>query len=438
MNEKGSSRLALNLGLAVVLVAIGVGTYLVLGRGDDGSAQGLTATATVSRGAVRSTASASGTIQSAETVGASFVTGGTVTDLLVDLGDHVREGQVLARVDDTGAQADLSVAYANANSAQAGVTSARAGISSAQAGVTSAQATLSSAQEDLRELRRSGEATDAQIADAETQVTAARSQVEQAQASLTSAYSQVSQAEASVTSASAQVTEAQEAVSGTTLRAPIAGTVVEVNGAVGQTASTGGTTSDSTSSDATASSDASGTSGFVVISDLEQLEVFAYFSETDTASIEDGQRATVTLNAQPDVRIRGTVIAIDEMATTVNQVVNYGVTIALEDVPGGVRVGQTAVAVVVTGRARDVLTVPSTAVRTSGGQSTVTVLRDGQEVPTVIEIGLEGDQTTEVVSGLSEGDEVVVASASDSGDLGDFPGGGFPGLGGAPVGGAGP
>jgi macrolide-specific efflux system membrane fusion protein len=166
MNEKGSSRLVLNLGLVGVLVAIGVGTYVVLGRGGDSSAQRATTTATVSRGTVRSTVSASGTIQSAETVGASFVTGGTVTELLVDLGDHVREGQALARVDDTSAQADLRVAYANASSASAGVTSARAGIPSAQVGVASAQAALASAQEDLRQLRRSGEATEAQIADA--------------------------------------------------------------------------------------------------------------------------------------------------------------------------------------------------------------------------------------------------------------------------------
>jgi macrolide-specific efflux system membrane fusion protein len=436
MNEKGLSRVAINLALVAVIIAIGVGAYLVIGGGGGETALGQTTTTTVSRGTVRSTVSASGTIESAETAGASFTTSGTVTDVLVEVGDHVREGQILARVDDASAQADLESASANASSAAAGVTSAQAGVTSAQSGITSAQASLSAAQENLRELRHSEEATDAQIADAESQVASARSQLAQAQASVTSANAQVAQAQASVTSANAQVAQSRDALDDTVLRAPIAGTVVEVNGAVGQSSGTTGGTSDTTSD--TTSSTSSDTSGFVVISDMKGLQVSANFSETDTASIRVGQRATVTLNAQPDVEIKGRVIAIDETSTTVNQVVNYGVTVQLQDVPRGVRVGQTVVAEVVTGRARDVLLVPSAAVTTAGGQSTVTVVQNGQQVSTPVEIGLEGDQFTEITSGLSEGDEVVLATATDAAGTGGFPGGGFPGgLGGGP-GGAGP
>jgi len=437
MNENGLSRVAINLVLVAILLVIGVGAYLVLGGGGGGTALGQTTTTTVSRGAVRSMVSASGTIESAETAGASFTTSGTVTDVLVEVGDHVRQGQILAKVDDASAQADLESASANASSAAAGVTSAQAGVSSSQSGVTSAQASLSAAQENLRELRHSEETTDGQIADAEAQVASARSQLQQAHASVTSANAQVAQAQGSLTSANAQVDQAQEAVSDAVLRAPIAGTVVEVNGTVGQSSSTTGATSDATSSSDT-SSTSSDTSGFVVISDMKFLQVQANFSETDTVQIRVGQRATVKLNALPDVQIEGRVTAIDETSTTVNQVVNYGVTIQLQDVPPRVRVGQTVVAEVVTGRARDVLLVPSSAVQTAGGQTTVTVINNGQQVSTPVEIGLEGDQFTEIVSGLSEGDEVVLATATDAGGSGGFPGGGFPGgVGGAPAG-AGP
>lgn len=437
MHENGLSRVAINLVLVAVLLAIGVGAYLILGGGGGGTALGQTTTTTVSRGTVRSTVSASGTIESAETAGASFTTNGTVTDVFVEVGDHVREGQILATVDDATAQGDLESASANASSAAAGVTSAQAGVSSSQSGVTAAQANLSAAQENLRELRHSEEATDGQIADAEAQVASARSQLVQAQASVTSANAQVAQSQASLTSANAQVEQAQEAVSDTALRAPIGGTVVQVNGTVGQDSSTTGATSDTTSSSDT-SSTSSDTSGFIVISDTKHLQVQANFSETDTARIRVGQRATVTLNAMPDVEITGRVIAIDETSTTVNQVVNYGVTIELQEVPRDVRVGQTVVAEVVTGRARDVLLVPSSAVQTTGGQTTVTVVTNGQQVSTPVEIGLEGDQFTEIVSGLAEGDEVVLATATDAGGTGGFPGGGFPGgIGGGP-GGAGP
>jgi macrolide-specific efflux system membrane fusion protein len=431
MNDNGSSRLALNLGLMAVLVAIGVAAYLVLGGGGGQATQGQTVTTNVTRGNVQSTVSASGTIESSETVGPSFTSGGIVTAVLVDVGDHVRKGQVLARVDASNAQADLQVASANVDSAEAGVTSALASLSSAQAGVTSARASLSSAYTNLRELRHSDTATDAQIADAQAQVISARSQIDQAEASSTSARSQIDQAEASLSSANTQVTQAQEAVSETVLRAPVAGTVVEVNGSVGQSA--GGTTSESTTSSGTSStSSTSDTSGFIVISDLKNLQVLAYFSETDTAQLRVGQRASVTLNALPDEQVSGKVIAIDTTSTTVNQVVDYGVTIELEDRPNDVRVGQTAVVVVITGRAKDVLSVPSSVVQTTGGQDTVTVLRDGKQVSTVVELGLTGDQTTEIVSGLSEGDEVVVPSTTSSTG---FPSGGFPG--GVGLGGAG-
>jgi macrolide-specific efflux system membrane fusion protein len=430
MNENGLARVAINLVLVAVLLVIGVGAYLVIGGGGGSTALGQTTTTTVSRGTVSSTVSASGTIESPETAGASFTTSGTVTAVLVELGDHVRVGQVLALVNDASARADLESASANASSAAAGVTSAQAGVSSSQSGITSAQASLSAAQENLREIRHSKEATDGKIADAEAQVASARSQLQQAQASVTSANAQVAQAQASLTSANAQVEKAKEAVSDTVLRAPIGGTVVEVNGTVGQSSST----SDATSSSDT-SSTSSDTSGFIVISDTKDLQVQANFSETDTAQIRVGQRATVTLNALPDVQLKGTVTAIDETSTTVNQVVNYGVTIELHDIPRRVRVGQTVVAEVVTGRARDVLAVPSSAVQTAGAQTTVTVIRNGQQVSTPVQIGLEGDQFTEIVSGLSEGDEVVLATASDAGGNGGFPGGGFPGgLGGGPGG----
>ncbi len=127
-------------------------------------------------------------------------------------------------------------------------------------------------------------------------------------------------------------------------------------------------------------------------------------------------------------------VAIDATSTTVNQVVDYGVTIELRRQPKGIRAGQTTVVSVVSGPGEGrPCQCPSAAVTTAGGQSTVIVVRNGQQVSTVVEIGLEGDQSTEIVSGLSEGDEVVLASTSSSGSSG-FPAGGFPG-GGFQVGG---
>lgn len=402
MGERGSSTVV-NLSLIALLVGIGVVAYLILGGSGGDEAEGQAVTTTVSRGSVRATVSASGTIESSETVGASFTSSGTVTDLYVEVGERVRKGELLARVDDSSSQTEITVASASVDSAQAGLESARAN--------------LASARETLRELRHS-DASAGEVAQAEAQVASARAQIDQAAATMTSA--------------TAQLGEAQETASDAELRAPIAGTVIEVNGSVGQTATTGEGAGDSTTSGETTSDGTSGSgsdaSGFIVISDLGDLEIRAYFSETDTAQLAVGQRAQVTLNATPGEALTGRVVAIDETSTTVNQVVSYGVTIELNDQPADVRVGQTVVAVVVTDRASDVLVVPSGAVQTAEDQSTVTVMRNGEQVTVPVEVGLEGDQQTEIVSGLSEGERVVIPSASGFGEGGGFPGGGFPGI----------
>jgi macrolide-specific efflux system membrane fusion protein len=170
---------ALNLGLAVLAVA-GAGWAYQLVRGPAQAAAattGLSRTVPVSQGDVVQTASASGSVQSATTATADFVTSGTVTSIAVKVGDAVKKGAVLARVDATQQRAQLDAAEAN---------------------LTAAQASLDRAD-------TSGD--DTAIATAQAQVTSAR----------------------------AAVTEAERAVSGTVLKAPMAGTVTAVNGSVGGT-----------------------------------------------------------------------------------------------------------------------------------------------------------------------------------------------------------
>ncbi len=396
MSAHRPTKVLINVALVAVIAAVGVGAYVTVSGGGS-QAQAQTTTATASIGTVRSTVSASGTVVSPRTVDANFTTGGTVTDIDVAVGERVRKGQVLAHVDAASSQIDLQTA--------------NAGVSSAEAGLVSAEAGLTSAEANLADLKKT-DATDAQLAEARAQITSARASIQQAQAS--------------IVSARAQVEQAQEAVDGTELVAPVGGTVLSISGSVGDTVSSGGTSS---------SSSDSSSSSFIKIGDLRHLEVQAYFSETDTAQLKIGQRVTVTLNALGSTKASGTVTAIDETSTTVNQVVDYGVTIELRHQPKGIRVGQTANVVVVTGRKENVLEVPSSAVQTVGTTSTVTVLRNGRRITTPVRIGLEGDQTTEIRSGLAEGDRVVISSGSSSSS--GFPTGGFPGGAVVNVGGAG-
>src|SRR5258706_7010528 len=82
--------------------------------------------ATVRTGNVTATVSASGTVASASTAAATFITSGTVTEVDVKVGDQVTKGQVLAKVDPAAAQETLNTAQANLQAAKAALTRAQA------------------------------------------------------------------------------------------------------------------------------------------------------------------------------------------------------------------------------------------------------------------------------------------------------------------------
>jgi macrolide-specific efflux system membrane fusion protein len=379
--------LIINGALGVLLLGGAGMAYGALGSGSSDEAAPLTAR--VTRGTVTSSVSASGSVGSSRTRSLDFATSGTVESIAVKPGDKVKKGQVLARVDDTAAQESLDAAKASLDAAD----------------------------------------------DADT--------------STTSGYSQYIDAKNSYNAA-------ERAVSGTVIRAPFAGTIVAVNGSVGgsssgsggssstgtssgsSSGSSGGTSSGSSSS---SSSGSSGTgSGFIEIADPAKLQIIGQFTEADVTKLKVGQTATVTFDALTGVSASGKVATIDPQPQTSNNVVQYAVTISLKNVPSTVRLGQTATVQVIIDRVADVLTLPSTAVTTAGGQSTVKVMQNGKQIVKTVQAGVKGDTTTEIKSGLKEGDEVVRSqSPGSSGGGGQFPagGGGFGGGGGGLGGGGG-
>ncbi|HEY0537395.1 MAG TPA: HlyD family efflux transporter periplasmic adaptor subunit [Actinoallomurus sp.] len=372
-------RLLLN-GVLALLLAAGVGVaYLSLH--DDAGASSPGRIVRVSRGSVVSSVSASGSVASGKSRDLSFGASGTVDTIKVQVGDKAKKGQLLATLDDASAQDDLRSAQASLSAAEAGDTSTPSG------------------------------------------------------------YSSYVQAKASYDSA-------KRALDGTELTAPFSGTIVAVNGSVGGSSggsggSSGSSTSSGTSaggtgaagggSSSTASSSASSTStgsGFMTIADTSRLEVKGEFTETDVAKIKKGQQASVTFDAMQGTRASGKVSAIDQTSTTSNNVVQYGVTVTLTDPPGDLRIGATATVQVTTASAENVLLVPTAAVRTAGGRSTVTVLSGGKQVAKVVQAGTQGTQGTEIKSGLNEGDQVVIPDAGAGTAGGGFPAGRFPGGGG--------
>ena len=129
-----------------------------------------------------------------------------------------------------------------------------------------------------------------------------------------------------------------------------------------------------------------------------------------------------------DRTLDATVTAVDAIETVTNNVVEYGVTVTLDDVKG-VKLGQSTQVVVTTGSSQGVLRVSSSALTTIGDRTTATVQHDDGTTSTVaVTTGLEGDGFTEVLDGLAEGDLVVLPQQADASGGFTFPGGG--GLGG--------
>jgi hypothetical protein len=145
------------------------------------------------------------------------------------------------------------------------------------------------------------------------------------------------------------------------------------------------------------------------MADLSQLQVTANVSETDVSSVQNGQSATVTLNAT-SAAYPAQVEVVSPTSTVVSNVVEYAVTLNLtEAVPASVRPGQSCAISIVTGEASNTLYVPSTAITTAGGRSIVTVVgSDGKETITPVTTGIVGTTNTQILSGLTQGQNVLL------------------------------
>jgi macrolide-specific efflux system membrane fusion protein len=213
--------------------------------------------------------------------------------------------------------------------------------------------------------------------------------------------------------------------------------VTAVNGAVGsQSSGSQSTGSQNQGSTQNQQSSSSNTSGFVQLADLTKLQVSGSFAEADATKLRTGQTAAVVWSALSGARAAGKVATIAPTATTTNNVNSYAVVVSLDSAPTGVRLGQSTTVTVTVAEADNVLRVPTTAVRTAGGQRTVTVQVNGKHETRAVEVGIQGNQWVEITAGLDEGENVVITTTTNSGTTtNNFPGGNFGGGGAIPGGG---
>jgi HlyD family secretion protein len=203
--------------------------------------------------------------------------------------------------------------------------------------------------------------------------------------------------------AEAALEEAADAVRGTRIVAPASGTVLSIAGRTG---------------------DAAGTGTFISLGDLNELQVSAMVTESDVNQLKLGQKAQITLATRSGEKYQGTVTAIAPTATVDGRLVRYPVTLAFDEPPAGLMLGQTASVTITTDESRNAVYVPAAAVRTRpDGTQVVTVRSGGRDSAKVVRTGVRGDRYVEVVSGLTEADQVVMSGTTS----GEFPDGSWPG-----------
>ncbi len=135
-------------------------------------------------------------------------------------------------------------------------------------------------------------------------------------------------------------------------------------------------------------------------------------SEVDAPKIKEGQQATITLDAFSGKTFTGKVIGINHEGVVSSGVVTYPLTIQLDNNYDGIAPNMSATANIIVDTKSDVLLVPLAAVQTSNGQSYVRVLKNGQITQTPVTVGESSDTQTEITSGLTEGDTVVVGTVA--------------------------
>jgi HlyD family secretion protein len=400
---------------AAAVIVLGAGAYLFRGKLFPSTANtvGATnamayATVTVAKGSITSTVSASGQLEPKTTVTLrpdSNMPTRKITKILVAEGQKVAVNQIIAEIDSTGLDLSLASAEATyqaqlATLANLNAKPATMDLAAASASLTSAQVNLESAQtnyDNAKVLTDKGLASKNSLAEYERALANAKAAYEAQKLSYEnvkaqSATSSVKAQEAAVATADYNRKMAKLVLESTVIRAPSAGTVAEILVGVGDLVSP--------------------TTSIAYLVDTASMKLVASLNENDMPSVKVGQTVTVTQSAYSDSQFTGIVKGIDLHASSSNNVSTFAITIEVPNADGKLYWGMNADAEIAVVSLRNVLTLPSSAIKTSGGKSTVTAVENGSLVAKSITIGATDGSKTQIVSGIDEGTQVLSKSSA--------------------------
>jgi macrolide-specific efflux system membrane fusion protein len=353
------------------------------------------ATTAVTRGDIEQTVEATGVIDAYKLVSVGAQASGQIKSLKVQLGDTVKEGDLIAEIDATTQQNQVL-------NAQATLDQVKAQRAVQQASLREAELEFARQQQML-----AAEAT-------------SRAEYDAADAKLKTARAQIQSYDAQIKGRETELATARATLSYTRITAPMDGTVVAVVAEEGRTVNANQTAPT-----------------IVMLARLDLVTVNAEVSEADVVKIKAGMPVYFTTLGEPDRKYHATLRQINPAPASIandssssssasssssSSAVYYNALFDVENPDGSLRIDMTAQVSVMLKQAKGVLTIPAVALgpKTRDGQYMVRVAdADGMPAPRKVRIGINNGATAEVLSGVDEGEKVVVgeggAAAAGSG-----------------------
>jgi HlyD family secretion protein len=348
-----------------VLAVIGVGGGLAYWKyGRDQTAAPQLIKGTVDRGSVRISVTATGTLEAVHTVQVGSQISGQISALHADFNSRVRKGQLLAEIDPRTMKSQLLSEEASAASVNARMQSSQAELINQQANLIQVKANLRVAQvtdennkilyERAKQLMEKGLVSQSDLDVARTNAESSAAKVEQAEAAVQQAEAQIKSRQASIdqvkseiVGAKAQLERAQINLDLTKIYSPVDGVVISRSVDLGQTVA----------------ASLSAPTLFLIAEDLTRMQVKANIDEADIGKITPEVRASFTVDAYPNETFIGQIDEVRLEPSTVQNVVTYGVIIAVDNAQLKLKPGMTANLMLVVDEHTDVLTVPNAALR---------------------------------------------------------------------------
>lgn len=362
------------LGIVVLIIIISITNRLIRGNKTNYSYD------TVTRQTITEVVTETGNVSVAGEYDVSSPSNGILSEIYVQNGDTVKVGQKLFKVVSTATPQQKAAAWAAYTAAKSALDSANAGINSLQSALFVANRKF---MDDRGVINPSKDQQDDPIYIEENATWL------QAEANYKNQQSVISGAQAAATNAYLTYSATQDSLT----TSPVTGTVHNLGGVVGSVVSAG---------------------PMLIISTGQGYTIKTIVNEVDINKIKVDNSVTITFDAIKDKIFNGAIIQTDEFGTNNQGVINYTVFSSVNDGNGLIKPGMTANLTIDTNKREQVLSVINAAVRPYKGAKAVQVLKNGKLQYNTVTTGIKGLDRTEIISGVTEGEKVIIGNTTKS------------------------